>query len=296
MDLYRYISFEEFMMLITFKSLHFVDPTKWDDSYEGCAYKMMNDTDFRNNFLSDLYDKLSEKDIFIKTAGVLSNYCHFVFTSGNWYGQCWTYLESENDALWRIYSYERKSIRIKSSVERIRKLFETKYKVYDKKVIYDNAVNREDIAKMQIEGMIEEKKTVEPFFHKRTAFSHENEYRFLITPLADERGNASMYPNMVGFVVKGTLHNLDLINKESPITNKEAAISAINQVIEQMVPKSISSIADNINVNVNNVSELVQDVLINPKADNWYVMLVKKICEDNGIHCSGRSTLYDSVI
>lgn len=66
MDLYRYISFEEFMTLVTFKTLHFVKPTKWDDSYEGCAYQMMADETFRNDFFSHLYDKMTEKDIFIK--------------------------------------------------------------------------------------------------------------------------------------------------------------------------------------------------------------------------------------
>lgn len=297
MDLYRYISFEEFMTLVTFKTLHFVKPTKWDDSYEGCAYQMMADETFRNKFFSDLYGKMTEENIFIKTAGMLSNYCHFIFTSGNWYGQCWTYLESESDAFWRIYSCNKKSIRIKSSTETIKKLLGPMYKIYDKKVIYDNAVKREDVAKMQLEGMMEEKTTVEPFFHKRIAFSHENEYRFLITQLTDEHGNASPYPGMVDFAVKGAQHNLDLINKESPILNKEMAIRAINQVIEKMSISinKISAIADDIDVNVSSVSDLVQDVLINPMADNWYVTLVKQICNDNGINCSGKSTLYDAV-
>ena len=296
MDLYRYISFEEFMTLVTFKTLHFVKPTKWDDSYEGCAYQMMADETFRNDFFSHLYDKMTEKDIFIKTAGMLSNYCHFIFTSGNWYGQCWTYFESESDAFWRIYSYNKKSIRIKSSTEIIKTLLGPMYKIYDKKVIYDNAVNREDIAKMQLDGMMENKKTVEPFFHKQTAFSHENEYRFLITPLTDGCGNKSLYPNMVSFVVEAAQHNLMKINKDSPIVDKKSAINAINQVIEKTVPKEIYAIADDLDVNMNSASELVQDVLINPMADAWYVTLVEQICKENGIHCSGRSTLYDSVI
>lgn len=296
MDLYRYMSFEEFMTLVTFRTLHFVDPTRWDDSYEGCAYRMMADETFRNSFFSDLYDKSTATDLFVRAAGMLSNYCHFIYISGNWYGQCWTHSESESDAFWRIYSYDKKSIRVKSSVEKMTALFNLKYKCYDKKVLYDNAANREDVVKKQLDAMIEEKNAVEPFFHKRTAFSHEKEYRFLITPLTDEQGNECPYPNMVGIVVQMALLTLNIINKETPIVDKETAISAINQAIEKTVPKRVSSMHSDINVNIENVSDLVQDVLVNPLAENWYVSLVNKVCKDNNIHCSGKSTLYNPVI
>ena len=101
---------------------------------------------------------------------------------------------------------------------------------------------------------------------------------------------------MVSFVVEAAQHNLMKINKDSPIVDKKSAINAINQVIEKTVPKEIHAIADDLDVNMNSASELVQDVLINPMADAWYVALVEQICKENGIHCSGRSTLYDSVI
>ena len=297
MDVYRYVSFEEFMSLITFHTLHFVDPMQWDDSYEGCIYRMIRDNDFRQSLLSNLYDRATDPDFFIKAGGVLSNYCHLAFTSGNWYAQCWTHSADESDALWRIYSYGRKSIRIKSSTELITKsLEEHSFKVCSKCVTYDSAAKSADVCIAQFEAMIQEKKTTEGFFHKRAAFSHEKEYRFLITPSLHPKNNINSYPGMIRFVTHMALLSLSAMNKEQPFTDKASAIKAINDVIATTVPENINSIDKDINITVSSTQSLIQDVLINPLAENWYVDLVRKICEDNNIKCSGKSDLYSSVL
>ena len=41
-ELYRYMSFSEFVNMVQRKQLQLVSPLNWDDKYEGYVFRMMN--------------------------------------------------------------------------------------------------------------------------------------------------------------------------------------------------------------------------------------------------------------
>ena len=89
--LYRYISFETFVGMIQNQSLTFVLPQVWDDPQEDNAFfSFVNDLD-------DIYKKI----LFLT--------CH-----NKTYAQCWTQ-NGQSDAMWRIYGYGERAVRIKIS-------------------------------------------------------------------------------------------------------------------------------------------------------------------------------------
>lgn len=59
--------------------------------------------------------------------------------SQNAYGQCWT-REAESDALWRIYAYEKSSVRIEIDQDDVEKLYHVQ--VHD--VDYTDSINLKD--------------------------------------------------------------------------------------------------------------------------------------------------------
>lgn len=79
---YRIFSLERFLELFTEKQLVQVQPSMWDDPYEHFLLKteVVSD-DGEVGSLENLYN--------------------------SWYGQCWTENE-DTDAMWRIYSPEKK--------------------------------------------------------------------------------------------------------------------------------------------------------------------------------------------
>ncbi|EPK9348293.1 TPA: DUF2971 domain-containing protein, partial [Klebsiella pneumoniae] len=99
---YRIFSYERFIELITTNQLVLVQPSMWDDPYE-------------NFFLKT--EVVSDDGEF----GSLESLCN------SWYGQCWTENE-DTDAMWRIYSPEKRGVRVKTT---IRKLFLTLYDTSD---------------------------------------------------------------------------------------------------------------------------------------------------------------------
>ena len=120
-----------------------------------------------------------------------------------YYGQCWS-LNEDSDALWRIYSYDKRSVRIKTSINKVVKLFDvdrTKFNGYCwvpylgshyvGKVEYFSI----DVLKQKILDLIYNTGNFEnplPFitaslFLKRLEFEHENEVRLIYYADADDK-------------------------------------------------------------------------------------------------------------
>ena len=96
--LYRYIGFDTFVDMIQSKSLAFVLPSVWEDPRELQAvytYIRQQEDTITRLFLLGILDKT--------------------------YAQCWSALE-ESDAMWRIYSYSNKALRIKVCRDRFAQL------------------------------------------------------------------------------------------------------------------------------------------------------------------------------
>lgn len=99
MKLYRYISFEEFVNLLTTKSMHYSCPTKWEDTYEGYMFRSLDDVSHRTELLKRMWNEIpSNIPDFEKALSILKNYCKIAYARYHWYGQCWTREANENDA------------------------------------------------------------------------------------------------------------------------------------------------------------------------------------------------------
>lgn len=174
---YRIFSFERFFELITTKQLVLVQPSMWDDPYENFFLK--------TEVVSDDGE-----------LGSLENLCN------SWYGQCWTENE-DTDAMWRIYSPEKRGVRVKTT---IRKLFLTLYdtsdincslKYFIGKVNYKD---KEEIIEFMKSTTFSEfilggqnTQFAEVLCTKRTAFSHENEVRLIVDDIGDKNGRGGLY-------------------------------------------------------------------------------------------------------
>ena len=93
--LYRYISFENFIGMIQSQSLTFVLPELWDDPKEADAFHCLLES------CDQVYEQLMLCSVYYKT------YC-----------QCWSRL-AESDAMWRIYAYNNRAIRIRAKQSNI---------------------------------------------------------------------------------------------------------------------------------------------------------------------------------
>jgi hypothetical protein len=91
--IYRVFSKERLFEMFTEKKLSLVTPTLWDDPFE--------------NFLAKAKVTLNGMPN-VRIGGIFRNF----------YGQCWT-LNSESDAMWRIYSHRKDGARVSTTVGRL---------------------------------------------------------------------------------------------------------------------------------------------------------------------------------
>lgn len=155
--LYRIIPFDSLLQMLNEKKNLLVKTVKWEDVYENFILK--------ENFI-----------VKGKTYSVES-------MTEQWYGQCWS-TKSSSDALWRIYSPDKRSVRIKTTIGRLwdsTKSYEGKGKFLIGSVQY--------VSQKQIQQDIEAVSPIKlkdlgnlivsSFFVKRSSFSHESEFRLI---------------------------------------------------------------------------------------------------------------------
>ena len=90
--LYRFMPFDSLLQMLNEQKNTLVKSSLWEDSYENFMLK----NEFLVNGKNYSLEKLSDE----------------------WFGQCWT-TKSSSDAMWRIYSHDKKSVRIKTTVGRL---------------------------------------------------------------------------------------------------------------------------------------------------------------------------------
>ena len=146
--LYRIMDFSRVVQIFERKELYFANPSTWDDPYEQLIKH--------------------SKD-------------HALF------GQCWS-SSGTSDALWRIYSSNGMGVRISTTEEQLSKVISSgiKGKGYRKRVrkveyVSQQALNAKarDVA-ASLNDIFDIGEAVNMLYVKRTAFSHENEWRATI--------------------------------------------------------------------------------------------------------------------
>ena len=177
--IYHFIPLNYLLRIIKDKILVISQIIKWEDTYE--------------NFLSMIKFYLDETPVSIVSAPELI------------YGQCWT-LNKETDALWRIYSTNKQSVRIKTTIKKLLgvSLCEKNHVRYS--TILRKIGQVEYLTESQIYNWIKKRKkenillgssVIDSLFIKRKEFKHEKEVRLLINKSINEdeysRGNFKSY-------------------------------------------------------------------------------------------------------
>lgn len=247
--LYRYISFETFVGMIQSKSLTFVHPELWDDPKE-CAtfehYVEQADNFYEKSLLSSLYYK---------------TFC-----------QCWTKL-AESDAMWRIYSYNNRSIRISINRQSLNLL--DNIKIVD--------IEYTDNLCSTFPKGAEYLKTL---FKKRTAFEHEKEVR--LVKHYTFSGTDDLEQHMYAWLaISKHPRCIDILEKHF---SGDSIEDKVNSIVKML---NIGHYAEKTReVSFSHVPNFINGVLVHPLAPDWYVEIVREFCSRNDIPFEGKSTLY----
>ncbi len=246
--IYRYISLATFINMVQTQALNFVLPTTWEDVKE-------------NSYLTS-WIEAQDKDIRRLYIEILAN---------KTFAQSWTSLE-ESDAMWRIYSYDNQSLRIRISQDSVALLGG----VYFEPVVYcDEYIeyNNTRFTKSEI--------FLKLIAQKRTAFSHEHEIRLIYVDVPETNKLKEGLESM--FVASNILNGA--------ATNTE--IEDYSNLIEKLNYLNIHHAKTNHLVSFSHLSDFISGVMVNPFAPSWYVNTVKRYCELNKIPFEGKSKLYE---
>ena len=159
--IYRFIPLDRLFQILDNKQLTISQTKLWEDTYE--------------NFLTKARFKIGN---------ISTSLIDFLPA---FYGQCWT-LQKETDALWRIYSNDKKGIRIKtkihkllgSSLNEIDSIhFSTRVRVIGQ-VSYMTKFQINNWIKTENKKFINAETLLKSLFIKRKEFNHEKEVRLII--------------------------------------------------------------------------------------------------------------------
>lgn len=153
-SIYRIIPFDVLLSMISEKKNVLVKTKKWEDAYENFLFKENFVVNGNQWSISSLQEQL--------------------------YGQCWT-LRKSSDAMWRIYSSNKKSVRIRSTVGALwdsinnctdGKCLMGEVQYFPQAQICDDLVNGAPYSIDSLTDLL-----IYSQFVKRNSFSHEAEYR-----------------------------------------------------------------------------------------------------------------------
>lgn len=211
----------------------------------------------------------------------------------NYYGQCWTMIP-ESDAFWRIYSYDKQTIRIEIDYDSVTKLDG----VQAYKVEYIDEVDLKGELKSIIGtenfGLSLEK----AFIRKRKAFEHEHEVR-LLKNMENEDNTINMPITSSDDIISDLKLELSKVvgelSSDIDITN---IIEIPDKVPSIMVSDSIdfnngSNVKPYIGVSYSTIKDFIKSVMLHPLAPQWFDSTLKEYCKNNNINYLGKSKLYD---
>ena len=252
--LYRYIGFDTFVDMIQSKSLAFILPSIWEDPHELQAVKF---------YIQQQEDTVT----CLLLLGILDKT----------YAQCWSSLE-ESDAMWRIYSYANKSLRIKARRDSFIQLDPN---IIIKNVIYSDEKDERITALGDIKNNLMQLWSI-----KRKAFEHEKEVRVILPyRYPNDEAIEDHIKAYISFYTDDSSKRTSFIesfNKGSLEENVNYAVTLTNANKRVIIRK----------VSFAHCADFIQGVLVHPLAPSWYVETVRTFCENNGIPFEGKSSLY----
>ena len=280
MNLYRIVSFESFVSLCMQRRERFVNPIDcWEDTHEGYLLHKLDTRSGIEEVTKVLYNDLFNRNIDL----TVSNLVKLQRSRFTCYGQSWSSLK-DSDALWRIYSYNRHAVQIRSSSIAIKKMI--------KRTDGDNALVRvgrvyysddyKDLSKILYKGS----RTDAPYFYKRKEFQHEKEYR-VILQLTNE---PKEYYKLASMVIRNNAKHIATGDDIQKIVE-----SAMNLMEKHGFNFYRSSFPKELFVDVGDLPNYIFGVRVHPQAEKWYVELIRTICQVNGLLFDGQSDLYRNI-
>lgn len=248
--LYRYISFETFVGMVQKKALAFVLPSVWDDPQEESPFLQL----------------VKEKESMMERALYLA-------THNKVFAQSWSEL-SESDAMWRIYAYNNRSLRIKIKKDSVMQLDD----VVSIPVTYSD--EKFDL------GEVNETVFFSSLAYKRTAFSHEKEVRLIKRYRYKDDKDAELHIKAL-MVVYEHPQRLEILDSMFPEIIPEEKIEKIVTLLN--IGKNSKKVKD---ISYAHIPNFIEGVMVHPLAPDWYVEVVKEYCQRNGISFEGKSELY----
>lgn len=171
---YRTIPYERLVELFTTKKNTLVKPNLWEDTFENFILKSKLINESGSEIEYDIHNRM--------------------------YGQCWT-LENSSDAMWRIYSSDKGSVRIRTTIKQL--LDSLFISTIDRaqcihcigKVEYLTGSKLIKKAKKTFthHGRITFGKLFSSLLLKRRAFRHENEVRLIFCDWSEQAGKENLF-------------------------------------------------------------------------------------------------------
>jgi len=183
------------------------------------------------------------------------------------YAQSWSKC-AESDAMWRIYNYENKTIRIEVLESNIR-LIEN-IEIID--IDYNDSINLEsEIDKLCLQ---DSKLDFSQLYSiKRTAFSHEQEVRLIYRD-----------------------HNV--LNEKTPEeieTFKGLIGTKFEQVYHDLKKNSLYKSSDISIIKIEDINTFINSVLLHPQSSDWFDHTLELFCTECNLNYLGKSKLYENI-
>lgn len=307
-NLYRFIPLHELIDICESPGkLVLKSPRLWDDNYEGYFYKKLMSEKSMIDMFINIRSHIKDEDLDLNAKGdVISMRINLTtadqkailsmlrFSAVYYLIFCMSWSKkSESDALWRIYSYDNKAIRISTKVEyfkRLKKIFFSEVK-YQSKFDFSKIVN--DVLYRDINSENIALKHFKPFYVKRIEFNHEKEVRmFYFHKLRNV-----LFLNLF----KSNNHTTDDFNyiKDNLYKcidiNGNLIISEYKTLLKIYLAPFLSESIVEFDLEKENLKpkDIIDDVMIHPLAPEYFVKIVKKYCTRYGLEFLGKSNLYE---
>lgn len=248
--LYRYISFETFVGMVQKSALTLVLPSMWDDPQEDNPFFQMlqnEDSEIRKAFYLAAHQKT--------------------------YAQCWSEL-AESDAMWRIYAYNNRSVRVKVSRNNMARLEQVRIV----NVTYSDEAFDCD--------KVDERNFFTSLAYKRTAFCHEKEVRLIKLYQYRDKEDAIRHVNAF-VIVSEHPDRVEILEGMYPELELEEKIDRIVELLN--IGDKCKKTSD---ISFAHIPDFISGVMVHPLAPEWYVEVVREFCNRNSIPFEGKSELY----
>lgn len=171
---YRTVSYDRLVELFKTKKNTLVKPSLWEDTFENFILKSKLIDETGQEIEYDIHNRM--------------------------YGQCWT-LEKSSDAMWRIYSSDKNSIRIRTTIEQLVDSLCTatndrsgcEHCIGKVEYLIQSKLIKKAKETFTPQGQMTFGKMFSSLLLKRRAFRHENEVRLIFCDWAKNAGKDNLF-------------------------------------------------------------------------------------------------------